>query len=422
MGVGGSKTCESVEPSEVHKWLAYYLKRVIGIKPIIRMIAEYASRWDGVVTTIAGDGTYGSRRWVGMNNGVDVYEQPFSDGVGAAARFCPATACCFAIPDAAVNDQTDESVLMVVDMYNRRIRRVHIRSGLVETFAGGGPNLNQTLELPQAICADPSRSVYYIADEAAIHVCASKGVGSGGGGGVVMETIAGSRTIRGYFDGTGTSAQFRGISCVILDPTQQNLIVCDQSNNRIRNVCISTKKVTTIAGSDAYGDSRMYRGTRCVLSQATDERDVLYFTAAQEIRRLELKTNKIKTIFKPALPKDIDGVRWGGIASLRSGLLLVSCYVRGGIVSVDSVSGENHWVAGGVGCRAVCVDGPALDSVLAGPNDILLSRDGRKLYICDGDTKLTHPLSVTSPRGGSFSLYFDLLCFLCCCTRRCLFF
>ncbi len=86
----------------------------------------------------------------------------------------------------------------------------------------------------------------------------------------VVSTLAGNG-IKGYVDGTGTSAQFNGPYGLALDREQGNLYVADHYNNRIRVVTpqgifgnpISLGKsklkmtyqgvVTTLAGSGARG-------------------------------------------------------------------------------------------------------------------------------------------------------------------------
>jgi hypothetical protein len=72
----------------------------------------------------------------------------------------------------------------------------------------------------------------------------------------VVTTLAGSATVSGTADGTGTAATFNGPAGITTDGT--NLYVADQVNNIIRQIVISTGVVTTIAGS---GTAAVTNGT-----------------------------------------------------------------------------------------------------------------------------------------------------------------
>ena len=65
-----------------------------------------------------------------------------------------------------------------------------------------------------------------------------------------VTTFAGST--EGYKDAIGTEAQFDFPSGVAVD-SSGNLYVADYSNHRIRKIIISTRVVSTFAGSDALG-------------------------------------------------------------------------------------------------------------------------------------------------------------------------
>ena len=64
---------------------------------------------------------------------------------------------------------------------------------------------------------------------------------------VQVSTLAGSGVL-GFADGTGTAARFNGPSAIAADATG-NLYVTDMGNHRIRKVVIATGEVTTLAGS-----------------------------------------------------------------------------------------------------------------------------------------------------------------------------
>jgi NHL repeat len=67
----------------------------------------------------------------------------------------------------------------------------------------------------------------------------------------VVSTIAGSLTLAGFADGSGSNARFTGAAGVAID-TLGNLYVADATNNAIRKVT-SAGVVTTLAGNGASG-------------------------------------------------------------------------------------------------------------------------------------------------------------------------
>jgi sugar lactone lactonase YvrE len=177
----------------------------------------------GVVSTLAGSGTYGS-----------------VNGTGTGASFYSPTGVAV---DASGN-------VYVADRTNHLIRKI-TSAGVVSTFAGSGSigSVNATgtaasFYYPNALAVDASGNVY-VADYGnhLIRKITSAGV---------VSTLAGSSTL-GNANGTGTSASFYYPTGVAVDAAG-NVYVADYGNNLIRKVT-SAGVVTTLAGSGATGST-----------------------------------------------------------------------------------------------------------------------------------------------------------------------
>ena len=177
----------------------------------------------GVVTTLAGSGSYGS-----------------TNGTGSAASFY--------YPMGITTDGTN---LYVADEVNNEIRQVVIATGVVTTLAGSGSygSVNgtgsaATFDYPMGITTDGTN--LYVADEVNNEI-RQVVIATG-----VVTTLAGS-TASGSTNGTGTTARFYYPRGITTDGT--NLYVADEVNNEIRQVVIATGAVTTLAGSTASGST-----------------------------------------------------------------------------------------------------------------------------------------------------------------------
>jgi hypothetical protein len=181
---------------------------------------------DWAVTTLAGTpSTYGG----------------FNDATGAAALFIN--------PNSITTDGTD---LYVADHGNNRIRKIVISSKVVTTVAGGassgyndGTGIAAKFTHPDGITTDGSN--LYVA-ESGTHQIRKIVISS-----KVVTKLAGYR-YSGDTDATGEDARFDTPVDLTTDGT--NIYVADNNNHSIRKVVISSGVVTTFAGtSGAYGST-----------------------------------------------------------------------------------------------------------------------------------------------------------------------
>jgi sugar lactone lactonase YvrE len=211
----------------------------------------------GEVSTFAGSGKYG-----------------FVDGKGTEAQF---TGIFGLALDAAGN-------LYVADRQNYAIRKV-TPSGEVTTLAGtgwagyvDGPVATAQFSDPVGIAVDDSGNVYVAEPLTLIRKISTNGI---------VSTVAGKGGYPGFADGIGINAQFNKPVNIKIDK-EGNLIVADQSNNRIRKVT-PAGVVTTIAGSGTWGyqdGDAMNAQFRSPAGIGVDEFNNIYIAEYGSIRKL----------------------------------------------------------------------------------------------------------------------------------------
>ena len=174
----------------------------------------------GIVTTLAGT--------AGVSGN--------ADGIGAAALFNQPAGIA---ADIAGN-------LFVADLSNQTIRKI-TPAGVVTTLAGtagvhgnaDGSGAAAQFWNPYGIAADTAGNVY-VADSANSTVRKITPAG-------VVTTLAGKARIQGSADGSGAAAQFYNPQGIAAD-TAGNLYVADSNNNTIRKIT-AAGVVTTLAGT-----------------------------------------------------------------------------------------------------------------------------------------------------------------------------
>ncbi len=181
----------------------------------------------GVITTVAGDGTFG---FSGDGGAATSAQLSFTTGVAV---------------DASGN-------LFLADTDNDRIRRVDAASGVITTFSGDGTAgfsgddgaaTSAQLNRPAGVAVDASGDLF-LADTDNDRI---RRVDDATG---VITTVAGNGTsgLSGD-DGAATSAQINRPTGVAVDASG-NLFLADTDNDRIRRVDAATGIITTVAGAD----------------------------------------------------------------------------------------------------------------------------------------------------------------------------
>ena len=163
-----------------------------------------------------------------------------ADGIGAAASF-----------NSPYGITTDGTNVFVTEVGNNKVRQIVIATGAVTTLAGSGVagsvdgvGTAATFTNLRGITTDGT-NLYVV--EVGTSANVRKIVIATG----AVTTVAGSPTLFGSVNGTGTAATFTIPTGITTDGT--NLYIADAGAQNIRKVVIATGVVTTLAGTGLTG-------------------------------------------------------------------------------------------------------------------------------------------------------------------------
>ena len=332
---------------------------------------------NGVITTVAGNGTYG-----------------FSGDNG------PATSAELAYPDGPTVDSSGN--LYIADSYNNWVRKVS--NGVITTVAGNGtygfsgdngPATSAELSWPYGVAADSAGNLY-IADYNNNRV---RRVSNG-----VITTVAGGGTSNPGDNGPATSAQLTVPTGVTVD-SAGNLYFADTGYQRIRKV--SNGVITTVAGGGTSYPGDNGPATSAVLAFprgiAVDAVGNLFIADSLNFRIRKVSNGVITTVAGngtygysgdngPATSAQLDQPY--GVAVDSAGNLYIA---DTGNQRIRKVSNGVITTVAGNGTYGFSGDnGPATSAQLANPSGLAVDSGG-KVYVADTENYRVRVLTPTGP-------------------------
>ena len=234
-----------------------------------------------------------------------------TDGTGTTATFNQ--------PNALVEDLAGS--LYVADTNNHTIRQVNIETGVTTTLAGSlgvsgradGRGADARFDQPSGLAIDREGNLY-IADTGN---CTIRKLVIPS---AVVTTIAGSPSVPGSADGTGSGARFNQPTGLALDGAG-NLFVADTANFTIRQVVLATGTVTTLAGSLGVHGAATGRGSDATFQNPTglalDGAGGLYVADWYLIRKVDVNSRVVSTLANDFLESSrLNGVAIDGAGHL----------------------------------------------------------------------------------------------------------
>jgi hypothetical protein len=205
-----------------------------------------------------------------------------------------------------------------------------------------------------------------------------------------VSTLAGTATVSGHADGTGTAATFYQPVGLCTDGT--NLYVADSNNNTIRKIVIATGAVTTLAGqagvaghADGTGAAATFHLPQGVTTDGTN----LYVadTLNDTIRKIVIATGVVTTVAGQAGVADhADGTGTAATFNLPLGLttdgtnLYVADTYNSTIRKIVIATGAVTTLAG-MATVPGHADGTGTAATLKFPQGV--TTDGTNLYVAD---------------------------------------
>lgn len=330
------------------------------------------------------------------------------DGAGYNGDSIQASSALLSSPRKLLMDKF--GYLYIADSDNHRLRKINLTTGIIYTVAGngnagylgdGGPAVFSSLNRPDGIAFDQIGNIIIVDVGNRRIRKISKTTG-------IITTISGNG-ISGYgfgYGGDGGKANLSTLAnpvSTVLD-SAKNIYIADYLNNRIRKISSATGNITTVAGNGIKGYSGdLGLATNASLNGpadiALDAIGNLYIAedGNNKIRKVNASTGIITTIAGsdsagfsgdggPAKTARLSGPN--GLAIDKSGNLFISDHNNNRVRKVTSTTGVISTVAGNGNAEYSGDNGDAIMAGLQSPSGLLIDHDGNLIIADAGNNRI----------------------------------
>jgi DNA-binding beta-propeller fold protein YncE len=217
----------------------------------------------------------------------------------------------------------------------------------------------------------------------------------------------------GFLNSTGAGALFNTPRGVCIDPAGSNLYVADTYNNRIRRIVISTRDVTTIAGSGSMGEGNNAQGSLATFNNPVG---ICINPAGTFLFVTDYYNNLIRSIsliypFAVATvagsnvmtPSTLDGTGtaarfngpWGICVNPAGTTLYVSEWSLGGVIRNITISSTVVTTLAG-SPSLYSGDGTGASAGFRSPREVAIDTSGSNLYVADFSNNLIRKIVISS--------------------------
>ena len=222
-----------------------------------------------------------------------------------------------------------------------------------------------------------------------------------------VSTLAGSGSATPFANGMGAAATFNGPYGIVVDSSGL-AYVGDYSNNRVRQIVLSTGAVTTLAGSgsaastDGTGTAAMFSGPIYV---ALDGLGNLFVTDAGgiRVRKVVLATQVVSTVAGTGATGSVDGLgtsasfnRPRGIAIDTIGNAYVADGTNNRIRKIVLSSSTVTTLAGSATGVASTTNGVGANAGFYAPYNVVLDSSGTLLFVADSGNRLIRQIVIAT--------------------------
>ena len=309
------------------------------------------------------------------------------DGLGGGTRFN--------FPVGMIIDSANANIY-IGDSGNNRIRRLNLATSTVTTYAGNGTGNaidgistnTASLTTPEGIAIDSTGNLYYC-DRNFHRVRKITTTGS-------VVSIVGSPTTNGSSDGIGAGALLTYPSGICIDSTGTNAYITEFNNNWVRRIVLATGQIIRLAGSgsagsnDAVGTLATFNGPTGICIDNTNTNLYVCDQANNRIRQVVIATSNVTTLAGSGTPAFADGTGTGASFSAPRQI----CFNGGNVFITDAnnnrirrivvSSGVTTTIAGSA--TASSVDGVGASASFNGPFGITIDSTATNLYVGDNSS------------------------------------